>query len=115
MADVARREDARRPDGPALRQRSAGREDARQPPPRRAGLLPRPARSPRPRGGGQADAGLRRDGLLPPRRPRGSGPPHGPADPGLHPRPNPRPGGPADPAPRRGSATQPTPRPPLAP
>ena len=39
-----------------------------------AGLLPRPARPPRPRRRRQADAGLRRDGVVPRRRRRGGGP-----------------------------------------
>ena len=57
-----------RADGAPQRQRRAGRRVARRAPRGRAGALPRPARAPRPRGRGQADARLRRHGLVPPGR-----------------------------------------------
>ena len=44
LAGAARHQDARRADGPALRQRRAGRRAARRPPGRRRGALPGPAR-----------------------------------------------------------------------
>ena len=65
LAHAARRQDARGADGPALRQRRAGRRAARRAPRGRAGALPGPARAPRPRGRGQADAPVRRDGVVP--------------------------------------------------
>ena len=61
---AARREDAGRADGPPLRERPGRRRPARRPSGRRAGALPAAARPPGPRRRGQADARLRRDGLL---------------------------------------------------
>ena len=67
---AARRQDARRADGPPLLERPGRRRPARAPPGRRAGALPAAARSPRPRRGGQADARLRGHGQLPAARRR---------------------------------------------
>ena len=63
VADAARHQDARRTDGPALRQRRARRRAAARAPEGRRGALPGAARAPRPRGRGQADARLRRHGV----------------------------------------------------
>ena len=71
VPDPPRAQDARGPDGPALRQRREGRGVPDRPPDGRAGHLPRARGAPRPRGGRQADEALRRDGLLPGRRRRG--------------------------------------------
>ena len=69
---AARREDARRADGPSLRQRPRRRRPAHRAPRRRDRAVPGAARSPRPRRGRPTDARLRRDGELhAPRRHRG--------------------------------------------
>ena len=65
VAHAARRQDPRRAHGAAQRQRRAGGRVPRRAPRGRAGALPGPARAPGPRGRGQADAPLRRHGLLP--------------------------------------------------
>ena len=62
------RQDPRGAHGAAQRQRRAGRRAARRAPRGRAGALPGPARAPGPRGRGQADAPVRRDGVVPPGR-----------------------------------------------
>ncbi len=64
VADAARGEDPRRADGAPQRQRRAHRRDAGRPSRRHPRVLPRPCRAPRARGGGQADAPLRRDGVV---------------------------------------------------
>ena len=61
-----------RPDGPALRQRGADRRVPRRPPVGRAGDLPRPRGAPRARGRRAADEALRRHGVVPRHRRRGS-------------------------------------------
>ena len=63
LAHAAGRQDARGPDGAAQRQRRARRRDAHPAPGRVAGAVPGPARAPRPRGGGQADAAVRGNGV----------------------------------------------------
>ena len=74
LAHAARDQDAGGADGPALRERRPGRRDARRAPGGQPGVLPGSSVAPRSRGGGQADARLRRDGVVPgPRRRRGGG------------------------------------------
>jgi Cystathionine beta-lyases/cystathionine gamma-synthases len=65
LADPARPAYPRRPHGPALRQRRADRRVPDPPPEGDQGPVPGPARPPRSRDGGQADAQIRRNGQLP--------------------------------------------------
>ena len=65
VAHPARCEDPRRAHGTAQRQRRAGGRVPHRAPRGRAGVLPGPARAPGARGRGQADAPLRRHGLVP--------------------------------------------------
>ena len=87
VAGAARCEDAGRAHGPALRQRRAGRRAAASRTRKvDAGLLARAARPPGPRRRGQADARLRRDGVVPRRRRGAGGPRRLRPRRGLHPR-----------------------------
>ena len=85
LAHAARAEDARGADGQALRERGTGGGDARGPPRRARGLLPRAARAPRAQAGGRADARLRRDGVVPARGGRPGRPSTSAAGPGCSP------------------------------
>ena len=72
LADPARAQDAGAADGPALRQRRARRRLPDQPPGGRRGDLPRPRDAPRARGRAAADEAVRRHGVVPGDRRRGS-------------------------------------------
>ena len=65
-------QDAGRPDGPALPERDASRADAGRAPGGRRGLLPGIAVASRPQDRAGADAGVRRDGVVPGAGGRGS-------------------------------------------
>ena len=65
LVDAARRQDARRSDGPAQRQRRARGRVAGLTPARDRRALPGAARAPRARPCGQADAPVRRHGVVP--------------------------------------------------
>ena len=75
LAHPARRQDAGRAHGTAQRQRRTGGGVPGRAPRGRAGVLPGPPRAPGPRGRGQADAAVRRDGV----DPAGRGPRRGTA------------------------------------
>ncbi|CAA9256582.1 MAG: Cystathionine gamma-lyase, partial [uncultured Corynebacteriales bacterium] len=85
VAGAARGQDARGPDGPALRERGPGGRDAAGPPEGRRRLLPGPARAPGARGGREADARLRRHGVLHADRRRAGGAAGVRADRAVHP------------------------------
>ena len=88
LADPARPQDARGPDGPALRQRREGRRVPHRRRADRARLLPGPREPPRPRGRRAADVAVRRHGELPDQGRRGAGPPGVRAHRGVHARPS---------------------------
>ena len=74
LADAARHQDPGGADGPALRQRRPRRGDAGRPSGRGVGVLPGAGRAPGSRDRQVADAGLRRNGVIPgARRGRGGG------------------------------------------
>ena len=74
LPDPPRPQDARRTDGPPLRQRGEDRGVPRRRPAGHRGDLPRPRGPPRPRGRGPPDEALRRDDLVPRRRRARAGP-----------------------------------------